>query len=303
MSYLTIVSAQPLDQPASQLLAVLAEHFAFDRDAVVADGGILHVAGITTSLNRLERNQLLVRLLEPFAVDWAWQDSPPQPKALAGFDMDGTVVAEESMVLLALAVEEVADAPQHRDLVQQITHMTELTMASGGGFEQGFRQRLALFSGTPHDLFLRAASRFTLNPGMAEVLTAMQRAGTQTALITGGFDPMKSLIAGRCGFDQAFGNQLLFDDQQRFTGDYAQPIVDMKAKADILKKLATKQGINGGQVLFIGDGSNDAAALTWVLEGGGLAVGYRPKPVLLGVINAVVQHSGLSLLAFQNYKT
>ena len=77
----------------------------------------------------------------------------------------------------------------------------------------------------------------------------------------------------------------------------------MQAKADILQQLAADQGLTGGQVLFIGDGSNDAAALEWVLEGGGLAVGYRPKPVLLGVINAVVQHSGLSLLAFQNYKT
>jgi phosphoserine phosphatase len=284
------------------LLPVLAEHFAFDRDAVVADGSILQLAGIetSTSLNRLERNQLLVQLLEPFSADWAWQDSPPQPKALAGFDMDDTVVAEESMVELALEIEAAADTSEPSNLLQQITQITEGAMVSGLNFKDAFQQRLKLLAGTHHDLFVRAADRLTLNPGMAEVVEAMRSAGTQTALITGGFDPMKSLIAGRCGFDQAFGNQLLFDDQQRFTGDYAQPIVDMKAKADILKKLATKQGINGGQVLFIGDGSNDAAALNWVVEAGGLAVGYRPKPVLLRSINAVVQHSGLSLLAFQN---
>jgi hypothetical protein len=35
------------------------------------------------------------------------------------------------------------------------------------------------------------------------------------------------------------------------------------------------------------------------MAGGGLAVGWRPKPMLLGSLNAIVQHNAASLLAFQ----
>ena len=184
-------------------------------------------------------------------------------------------------------------------LVQQMTAMTDSAMGTGISFEESLLQRLALLAGSPYEAFVRASQRFTVNPGMATAVAAMNGAGTLTALITGGYDPMKSTIATRLGFQQSFGNSLIFDDHNRFTGDCHRPILGKAAKAEILQNLAAQHGWGANDSLFIGDGSNDLGALQWVMAGGGLAVGWRPKPMLLGSLNAIVQHNAASLLAFQ----
>jgi phosphoserine phosphatase len=208
--------------------------------------------------------------------------------------MDGTTVAEESMVLLAQGLNQPGG-----DLVERMTAMTDAAMGTGISFEESLLQRLALLAGSPYEAFVQASQRFTVNPGMATAVAAMNGAGTLTALITGGYDPMKSTIATRLGFQQSFGNSLIFDDHNRFTGDCHRPILGKAAKAEILQNLAAQHEWGANDSLFIGDGSNDLGALQWVMAGGGLAVGWRPKPMLLGSLNAIIQHNAASLLAFQ----
>jgi phosphoserine phosphatase len=336
MTYLTLVSPQFLDdlRVAAVMTALrqadwMAQVTEWTQKGILAsDAGTLGVLqlqlvahGSPPPPTVQDRNQWLLTLADEFACDFAWQEGAPAPKRLAGFDMDGTTVAEESMVLLAQTVQE-ASGLGDSDLVQRITAMTgaakgsvagvatgnlintmtamtDAAMGTGISFEESLLQRLALLAGSPYEAFVQASQRFTVNPGMATAVAAMNGAGTLTALITGGYDPMKSTIATRLGFQQSFGNSLIFDDHNRFTGDCHRPILGKAAKAEILQNLAAQHGWGANDSLFIGDGSNDLGALQWVMAGGGLAVGWRPKPMLLGSLNAIVQHNAASLLAFQ----
>ncbi len=333
MTYLTLVSPQFLDNlRVTAVMAALSQAdwpiqvAAWTQSSLASDAGTLGVLqlqlltqGSAPPPTVQDRNQWLLTLADEFACDFAWQAGVPAPKRLAGFDMDGTTVAEESMVLLAQTVQETtglgdSDLVQRitamtgackgegagaGGLVQQITAMTDSAMGTGISFEESLLQRLALLAGSPYEAFVQASQRFTVNPGMATAVAAMNGAGTLTALITGGYDPMKSTIASRLGFRQSFGNSLIFDDNNRFTGDCQRPILGKAAKAEILQNLAAQHGWGAKDSLFIGDGSNDLGALQWVMAGNGLAVGWRPKPMLLSSLNAIVQHNAASLLAFQ----
>ena len=309
MTYLTLVSAQFLDdlRVAAVMTALrqadwMAQVTEWTQKGILAsDAGTLGVLqlqlvthGSPPPPTVQDRNQWLLTLADEFACDFAWQEGAPAPKRLAGFDMDGTTVAEESMVLLAQGLNQPGG-----DLVERMTAMTDSAMGTGISFEESLLQRLALLAGSPYEAFVRASQRFTVNPGMATAVAAMNGAGTLTALITGGYDPMKSTIATRLGFRQSFGNSLIFDDNNRFTGDCHRPILGKAAKAEILQNLAAQHEWGANDSLFIGDGSNDLGALQWVMAGGGLAVGWRPKPMLLGSLNAIIQHNAASLLAFQ----
>jgi phosphoserine phosphatase len=309
MTYLTLVSPQFLDdlRVAAVMTALrqadwMAQVTEWTQKGILAsDAGTLGVLqlqlvthGSPPPPTVQDRNQWLLTLADEFACDFAWQEGAPAPKRLAGFDMDGTTVAEESMVLLAQGLNQPGG-----DLVERMTAMTDSAMGTGISFEESLLQRLALLAGSPYEAFVQASQRFTVNPGMATAVAAMNGAGTLTALITGGYDPMKSTIATRLGFQQSFGNSLIFDDNNRFTGDCHRPILGKAAKAEILQNLAAQHEWGANNSLFIGDGSNDLGALQWVMAGGGLAVGWRPKPMLLGSLNAIVQHNAASLLAFQ----
>lgn len=307
MTYLTLVSPQFLDNlRVTAVMAALRQAdwptqvAAWTQSSLASDAGTLGVLQLQLLMQGSapptvqDRNQWLLTLADEFACDFAWQAGAPAPKRLAGFDMDGTTVAEESMVLLAQGLNQPGG-----DLVQQITAMTDSAMGTGISFEESLLQRLALLAGSPYEAFVQASQRFTVNPGMATAVAAMNGAGTLTALITGGYDPMKSTIASRLGFRQSFGNSLIFDNNNRFTGDCQRPILGKAAKAEILQNLAAQHEWGAKDSLFIGDGSNDLGALQWVMAGNGLAVGWRPKPMLLGSLNAIVQHNAASLLAFQ----
>jgi phosphoserine phosphatase len=309
MTYLTLVSPQFLDdlRVAAVMTALrqtdwMAQVTEWTQKGILAsDAGTLGVLqlqlvahGSPPPPTVQDRNQWLLTLADEFACDFAWQEGAPAPKRLAGFDMDGTTVAEESMVLLAQGLNQPGG-----DLVERMTAMTDSAMGTGISFEESLLQRLALLAGSPYEAFVQASQRFTVNPGMATAVAAMNGAGTLTALITGGYDPMKSTIATRLGFQQSFGNSLIFDDHNRFTGDCQRPILGKAAKAEILQNLAAQHEWGANDSLFIGDGSNDLGALQWVMAGGGLAVGWRPKPMLLGSLNAIIQHNAASLLAFQ----
>jgi phosphoserine phosphatase len=309
MTYLTLVSPQFLDdlRVAAVMTALrqadwMAQVTEWTQKGILAsDAGTLGVLqlqlvthGSPPPPTVQDRNQWLLTLADEFACDFAWQAGAPAPKRLAGFDMDGTTVAEESMVLLAQGLNQPGG-----DLVERMTAMTDSAMGTGISFEESLLQRLALLAGSPYEAFVQASQRFTVNPGMATAVAAMNGAGTLTALITGGYDPMKSTIATRLGFQQSFGNSLIFDDHNRFTGDCHRPILGKAAKAEILQNLAAQHEWGANDSLFIGDGSNDLSALQWVMAGGGLAVGWRPKPMLLGSLNAIIQHNAASLLAFQ----
>lgn len=308
MTYLTLVSPQFLDNlRVTAVMAALRQAdwpiqvAAWTQSSLASDAGTLGVLQLQLLMQGSappptvqNRNQWLLTLADEFACDFAWQAGAPAPKRLAGFDMDGTTVAEESMVLLAQSLNQPGG-----DLVQQITALTDAAMGTSISFEESLLQRLALLAGSPYEAFVQASQRFTVNPGMATAVAAMNGAGTLTALITGGYDPMKSTIASRLGFRQSFGNSLIFDDNNRFTGDCQRPILGKAAKAEILQNLAAQHGWGAKDSLFIGDGSNDLGALQWVMAGNGLAIGWRPKPMLLSSLNAIVQHNAASLLAFQ----
>jgi phosphoserine phosphatase len=73
-------------------------------------------------------------------------------------------------------------------------------------------------------------------------------------------------------FHHVFTNKIEFDAQGGITGWQATPY-DMDGKAEAVQLLATRLGLDLGQVAFVGDNVNDCAAMKLA----GLPIAYDPK--------------------------
>ena len=74
--------------------------------------------------------------------------------------------------------------------------------------------------------------------------------------------------------DYVYANQLEIVDG-KLTGGYLGDIVDGNKKAEYLKEIAAKEGIDISQTIAVGDGANDLPMLN--LAGLGIAFHAKPK--------------------------
>ena len=70
-----------------------------------------------------------------------------------------------------------------------------------------------------------------------------------------------------------FSNELEIVDG-KLTGNYLGDIVDGNMKAELLKKIASKEDIHLEQVIAVGDGANDLP----MLNAAGLGIAFHAKP-------------------------
>ncbi len=75
--------------------------------------------------------------------------------------------------------------------------------------------------------------------------------------------------------DYVYANQLEIKDGV-LTGGYLGDIVDGNKKAEYLKEIAQKEGINISQTIAVGDGANDLA----MLNAAGLGIAFHAKPTV-----------------------
>lgn len=231
-----------------------------------------------SNLSPDQAEAVAARTLEGEAVDFAAQALPGRRKKLLVADMDGTVVAGETL-------DELADFAGLKD---KIAAITARAMNGEIDFNESLRERIALLKGLREDCLKRTCERLELAPGARELVRVMRRDGAYTALVSGGFTFFTKKIAERLRFHHQSGNTL---DIERgvLTGKVVDPIVNRDGKLNTLIHLAAKKQIAMADILAVGDGAND---LPMILAAG-LGVAYRAKPVVAAKARFRLNHADL----------
>nr|WP_232470192.1 phosphoserine phosphatase SerB [Methylococcus sp. BF19-07] len=217
-------------------------------------------------------------------------DINPLPRGFEGAatgllvtDMDSTLIAIE-------CIDELADRAGQR---QAVAAITEAAMNGELDFAQALQRRVALLEGLPVSVLEAVyAEKVVLNPGAESLVAACRRHGVRIALVSGGFDFFVDRLKDRLGLDFALANRL--ESRGGFlTGRIEGPVCGGAEKAGFLLSLCRRLGLTPAASIGLGDGANDAR----LLGVAGLGVGYRPKPALRAVADAVIEHADLAAVS------
>jgi len=199
---------------------------------------------------------------------------PPYPRfKLAVFDMDSTLIDQEVIDELARSI----------GLVSAVSAITARAMNGEIDFSQSLIERVALLKGVRADVWdsLKTDGSITIAKGARELISGLKAMGVKTAVVSGGFMPMASWLKEQLGLDYAFANHLLVSPPtkevpyEHLSGlvDLEKGIVDAEEKRRVLLRLAKEKGVDVGQTIAVGDGSNDLL----MMGAAGLGVAWRAK--------------------------
>ncbi|KAM7208934.1 HAD-like domain containing protein [Naviculisporaceae sp. PSN 640] len=223
------------------------------------------------SLEDLRKHELIYRFEREWNVDVAlrvdslWRRYP----RLVVFDMDSTLITQEVIDLLAATIK---DPP---DLAARVADITHRAMMGELEFDSAFRERVKLLTGLPASIFEELRPVLDVTNGVKPLLRALKRLGVKTAVLSGGFLPLTSWLAGELGIDYAHANEVVIDETTgRLTGEVKGRIVGKERKRELLIEIAGKEGIALEQVIAVGDGANDLL----MMDAAGLGVAWNAKP-------------------------
>ncbi|HUF56691.1 MAG TPA: phosphoserine phosphatase SerB [Thermohalobaculum sp.] len=210
-------------------------------------------------------------------------------KRLLIADMDSTIIPVECIDLVA----------EYAGRGEEVRGITERAMRGELDFAEAVRARVALAQGLEETALERIlAERVTLNPGARTLVRTMAANGAHTALVSGGFAWFCERVAAAAGFAEHRANRLVFEGG-RLRG-VAEPVLGREAKVEALDEMLARFGLAAAEALAVGDGANDLG----MIGAAGLGVGYRPKPVVAELADAVIEHSDLTaLLYLQGYSS
>ena len=210
-------------------------------------------------------------------------------RRLAVFDMDSTLIEAE-------VIDELAKAHGVGDRVSEIT---ERAMRGELDFRASFKERLALLKGLDIKVLDEIGASLRLTEGAETLFAELKRLGYKTAILSGGFTYFARQLQAKLGIDYIFANELEVVDG-KCTGIAVEPIVDAQRKADLLRELASKEGLSLEQTIAVGDGANDLPMLAIA----GLGVAFRAKPLVKQSAKQAISTLGLDgvlyLLGFRD---
>jgi phosphoserine phosphatase len=195
-------------------------------------------------------------------------------------DMDSTLINIE-------CIDEIADFTGKKSAVAEIT---EATMRGEiKDFKESLRRRVALLEGV-HANALESVYRERLRPnaGAAELLTGANERGLYTLLVSGGFTFFTEKLRVQLGFKQTQANTLEIING-KLTGKVLGDIVDGVAKAAYLDDACARLGCTKANAITMGDGANDLI----MMNGSGISIAYRAKPVVKEKADAAFDRVGL----------
>lgn len=200
------------------------------------------------------------------------------PARLVVFDMDSTLIDAEVIDELALEA----------GVGQEVAAITESAMRGEIDFQKSFSARVALLEGLSAQVLQSVADRLQFNPGAETLINRLKRLGFKTAIISGGFGFFAQHLKSLLGVDYIFANQLDIADGV-VTGKVVGDVIDGVRKAQILREIAAKEGLDLQQVVAVGDGANDLP----MLEIAGLGIAYKAKPVVRARAKQSLSHNSL----------
>lgn len=197
------------------------------------------------------------------------------------FDMDATVIQQESIVELAKAA----------GVERQVDDITEKAMAGEMDFTEALEERVKLLAGLPESIFSQTLPSLTLQPGM-EQLALWAKDRVSCFVVSGGFQPLASPIVERLSFKEAFANHLEIEDGA-LTGRTTGTIVDGTAKEEFVRQKMSSNGWTTAEVMVVGDGANDQKMMGLA----GIGIGFRPKKALVPFLDGAIYQGGHELIS------
>ncbi|MHA7944337.1 phosphoserine phosphatase SerB [Formosa sp. 3Alg 14/1] len=199
-------------------------------------------------------------------VDIAFQEDNiyRRNRRLVCFDMDSTLIQTE-------VIDELAELA---GVGTQVKAITESAMQGEIDFNESFKQRMKLLEGLSEEVLQQVAVKLPITKGARRLINTLKKYGFKTAILSGGFTYFGHYLQKELGIDYVYANQLEIIDG-KLTGGYLGDIVDGNKKAEYLKEIAIKEGIDIAQTIAVGDGANDLPMLN--LAGLGIAFHAKPK--------------------------
>ena len=220
--------------------------------------------------------------------DIAVQHEGSRRKMLLVSDMDSTMITVE-------CIDELAD---YAGIKPEIAAITERAMAGELDFAEALKARVALLAGLDENVVAQCLrERVQPMPGADVLVRTMTGWGAHAVLVSGGFTSFTGPVADMLGFHEVHANVLEIKDG-KLTGALAADIVDASTKRVVLHAAAEARGVALGSALAVGDGANDLPMIAAAVSGGGLGVGYHPRPQLAQAANFSVRHNNLTALLF-----
>lgn len=213
-------------------------------------------------------------MVSPFSVAFLEKDLK-LPKAVF-FDMDSTLVEEESIVELA----------KYAGKSQEVKRETDRAMAGEVPFEEALIRRVATLDGVDASVLKSTSENFNLTPGVKDFVNFLHSSDIFCFLVSGGFTQLAGPLAKGLKFKGFHANELEVAGDQ-LTGKVVGTIVDEYEKRNFVSKTCKELGINTQDALAVGDGANDKL----MMEICGWKIGFRCKDVLKSTINVYLDSS------------
>ncbi len=238
------------------------------------------VTHLNTQEANVFRDSLWLMLLKneyqprPFAVSLLPESTIKAQKQLLVFDMDSTLINQE-------VIDELA---RTQGKYEEVSKITEEAMRGNLSFTESLKARCKLLKGLSIYEATNIIPSLSLSPGADELLKYARLSGIKTAVVSGGFDFILRHFQKQCDLDHVYGNNLERDDEDQFTGDVLDPIVDATYKQKLVANLKSQYGFTSEETVVMGDGANDIPMMTEA----GTQVSFCGKPKLNASTNTLI---------------
>jgi len=209
----------------------------------------------------------LLTLASEMDIDIAYQEDSMfrRTRRLVAFDMDSTLIEAE-------VIDELASAA---GVGEKVAEITERAMRGEIDFKESFAARVALLKGLDESVLEGIAESLPITEGAERLVSTLKKLGYKTAILSGGFTYFGHYLQKRLGIDYVYANELAIEEG-RVTGEVSGVVVDGQRKAELLREIALREGIDMEQVIAVGDGANDLPMLSIA----GLGIAFRAKPIV-----------------------